>query len=150
MKNRKRTGNGDLVFNPKRKMLDWEGTAADLANAAALAIKVRYTGNPAHKRNPGDFNLTPPSAPRQNATLCDDAGIFTRADAKVLLEAGASKGLVDGRPSGEFPLLIWSVSDDGIVFEAELENATRGEYHGYPMPLSDPFRQEVLKAASIR
>ena len=28
-----------------------------------LALRTRYTGNPEHKSNPGDFNLTPPVAP---------------------------------------------------------------------------------------
>jgi hypothetical protein len=60
------------------------------------------------------------------------------------------KGLVDSRSVGEFPSLIWSVREDGVVFEAELENASQGEYHGYPMPLSDPLRPEILRAARGR
>lgn len=111
-----------------------------------LAKRVRYTGNPAHKRDPGDFNLSPPSAPRQDATLCDDAGVFKRAEARRLLKAGAKIGLVDARPSDGFPYLIWSVRDDGVIFEAQLENAGRGEYHGYPMPLSDPLRYAIAAA----
>jgi hypothetical protein len=31
-----------------------------------------------------------------------------------------------------------------VPVEAQLENAERGIYHGYPMPVSDPFRREVL------
>jgi hypothetical protein len=150
MKQRKRTGNGELVFNPKRKLRAWEGQPADKAYGTALAAKLRYTGSPAHKRNPGDFNLSPPSAPRQNATLCDDAGIFKRVEAKNLLKAGAKKGLVDARSEGDYPLLIWAVREDGVVFEAELENSGRGEYHGYPMPLSDPLRSVILKASQAR
>ena len=150
MRKRKRTGSGSPVFNPKRKIRGWEGTLEDQQYATRLAGKVRYTGSPAHKRNPGDFNLTPPSAPRQNATLCDDAGVFKLREARALLKAGATNGLVDARSDGEFPLLIWSVRSDGVVFEAELENAVRGEYHGYPMPLSDPLRPEILRAARVR
>jgi hypothetical protein len=31
-----------------------------------------------------------------------------------------------------------------VVFEAKLENAAMGQYHGYPMPAGDPFRSLVL------
>jgi hypothetical protein len=68
----------------------------------------------------------------------------------ALLRSGTTKGLVDVRSENEFPLLIWSVRDDGVVFEAQLENATKGEYHGYPMPLSDPFRLRIIDAARGR
>jgi len=150
MKNRKRNGTGDPVFNSKRKIRPWQGSVEDVAFAKALSGKVKYTGNPAHKRDPGDFELTPPSAARANATLCDDAGVFRRATAKALLKKGALQGLVDGRSGSEFPQLIWVVDDAGIVFEAQLENADKGEYYGYPMPLSDPLRPDVLKAARNR
>lgn len=150
MRQRRRTGSDDLVFNPKRVLRAWTGSHDDKAFGAQLAELVKYTGNPAHKRHPGDFGLTPPTAPRQNATLCDEAEIFTRAEASTLLRAGALKGLVDARLSDEFPFLIWAVRKDGVVFEAQLENRHRGEYHGYPMPLADPLRPEVLKAAFAR
>jgi hypothetical protein len=150
MKNRKRTGIGAPVFNPKRTIRSWSGTAEDAAYGIALSAKVKYSGNPAHKRDPGDFKLTPPSAPRQNATLCDDAGILERKKASALLKSGALKGLVDGRTGSVFPQLIWAVDDNEVVFEAQLENWIEGEYHGYPMPLSDPLRPELLKASRGR
>lgn len=150
MRQRKRTGSGDPVFNPKRKLRNWTGSNNDHLFGAQLANRVRYTGNPAHKRDPGDFNLSPPAAPRLNATLCDDARIFTRAEALELLRAGALRGLVDSRVSDQFPVLIWAVRNDGVVFEAQLENAILGEYHGYPMPLADPLRAEILNAARAR
>jgi hypothetical protein len=149
MKNRKRTGSEDPVFNPKRKLREWDGNADDMSYGKRLASKVNYTGNPAHKRDPGDFHLTPPSAARQNATLCDDAGVLERKKAKALLRDGARRGLIDARSNGEYPVLIWAVQDD-VAFEAQLENEAKGEYHGYPMPLSDPFRSVILKAARSR
>jgi hypothetical protein len=109
-----------------------------------LAARVQYTGNPQHKRNPGDFGLVPPAAPRQNATLCDAAGVFTQAEASALLKAGVEAGLVSERIEQGFPTQIWSIRNDGVVFEAELENPRLGHYHGYPMPLADPFRLVVL------
>lgn len=47
-----------------------------------------------HKRSPGDFGLRPPSNPRPDATLCDDAQIFKKAEAQEILEAGIDRGLV--------------------------------------------------------
>ncbi|MDV7900023.1 hypothetical protein R4J99_31225, partial [Pseudomonas aeruginosa] len=32
----------------------------------------------------------------------------------------------------------------GIPLEAQLENPETGQYHGYPMPDSDPFASEVI------
>jgi len=110
---------------------------------------VSYAGNPEHKRNPGDFGLTPPSQPRADKTLCDTAQIFSRKLATKLLRRGVEHGMISEQRSGRFPQNIWSVSDDGIPLEAQLENQESGSYHGYPMPEDDPFRLEVLKLWKI-
>jgi hypothetical protein len=34
---------------------------------------------------------------------------------------------------------------DGSALEAQLENSEIGSYHGYPMPDSDPFVQDVME-----
>ena len=130
-------------FNPKRRLheprLSEEGREA-------LRARASYTGNSAHKRNPGDFGLTPPSSPRPHKTLCDDAGIFEKAAAQDLLEAGIRRGLVSSRfgARGTFPQNIWAVSDQGVAFEAQLENPAQGTYHGYPLPDTDPLKEQVL------
>lgn len=46
----------------------------------------------------------------------------------------------------QWPQNIWAVTSDGHVVEAQLENVTKGTYHGYPMPESDPFREVVIDA----
>jgi hypothetical protein len=45
---------------------------------------------------------------------------------------------------------IWTVADDGAVFEAQLDNQEAGTYHGYPMPEADPFREVILHALEAR
>ena len=55
-------------FNPKRRICE----AADPSDLEGIAGRVRDVGNPEHKRNPGDFGLTPPAQPRADKTLCDD------------------------------------------------------------------------------
>ena len=68
-------------FNQKRRI----ASTASQAQLEALANRVRYGGNPEHKRNPGDFGLTPSFFPRPDKTLCDLAGIAHRAEAERLL-----------------------------------------------------------------
>lgn len=109
-----------------------------------LADRVSYGGNPEHKKNPGDFGLTPPSDPRQAKSLCDVAHIFSRKEALDLLRQGITKGLVSDREEQGWPKNVWSVTNDGIPLEAQLENAQIGCYHGYPMPDSDPLASEVI------
>jgi len=128
------------TFNPKRSICKND----DGLDLVALSEAVRYSGNPEHKRNPGDFRLTPPSQPRADKTLCDAVKIFTKAEATALLREGVRKGLISERMVNHLPQNIWSVTKDGYPIEAQLENPEQGTYHGYPMPESDPFRAEVL------
>ena len=134
-------------FHPGRRIRTTGHAPDDMQLLERLAARVRYSGNPAHKRNPGDFDLVPPAAPRQGATLCDEAQVFRRADAEALLKRGIRAGLISERCEQEWPAQVWAVRDDGVVFEAQLENAEKGEYHGYPMPLGDPYRDIILRRA---
>lgn len=111
----------------------------------ALAGKIRYGGKPDHKRNPGDFGLAPPSLPRDDKSLCDSARIFKRSEALDLLKRGVLRGMIsewDGVDG--FPKNVWSMTDDGIPLEAQLENPRNGTYHGYPLEVNDDFRERVV------
>jgi hypothetical protein len=132
-------------YNPKRALVVEKPDVADLR---AMAEKVHYNGNPEHKRNAGDFALTPPSAPRPDKTLCEPAGIRSKAEALSALHAGVLRGLISIQMRGPFPQNIWSVTADGIPLEAQLDNQDAGTYHGYPMPEADPLREIVLRAWS--
>lgn len=132
-------------FNPKRKLLTSAQAEAREDELGELANRARYGGNPEHKKNPGDFGLTPPSDPRQGKSLCDIAKIFKRDEAENLLRAGLRKGFVSDRMAGVWPKNVWSVTDNGFAMEAQLENPDLGTYHGYPMPETDPLSQEVIR-----
>lgn len=110
-----------------------------------LAETVRYGGNPEHKRNPGDFNLSPPSQPRQGKSLCDEVGIFSCKEALRLLKEGIRRGLVSIQERDGWPQNVWAVANNGRPLEAMLENPSQGVYHGYPMQSDEPFADEVLK-----
>lgn len=130
-------------FNPKRRIL--RPDAGEFARLNTLASVVSYGGNPEHKRNPGDFGLTPPSDPRPAKSLCDAANVFSRAVAHGLLKKGLQKGLVSDRTVDGWPKNVWAVTETGVPLEAQLENPALGSYHGYPMPDSDPLASEVVK-----
>lgn len=109
-----------------------------------LAARLRYGGKPEHKRNPGDFGLTPPALPRDHKSLCDNVCVFERAEALKLLRLGARKGMISEWDGSGYPKNIWSITDDGVPLEAQLENPADGTYHGYPLEENDPFREEVI------
>ncbi|HBM65162.1 hypothetical protein QOT74_14430 [Pseudomonas aeruginosa] len=129
-------------FNPKRRII--EAGQLDSERLKELKGAISYGGNPEHKRNPGDFGLKPPADPRRGKSLCDVAEIFSRAEALKLLQDGIGKELVSDREDNGWPKNIWSVTEAGIPLEAQLENPETGQYHGYPMPDSDPLASEVI------
>ena len=133
-----------MKFSPNRRIASALPPAKEREH---LASQLRYGGNPEHKRNPGDFDLTPPAQPRLGKTLCDEVGIILRGRALALLQEGARRGLVSERlGAGDvFPRMIWAVTDAGEPMEARIENPELGTYHGYPMPVHDPLRGEILR-----
>lgn len=126
-------------FNPKRAIDE----APEEVDLDRLAERVQYGGNPEHKRNPGDFGLTPPAIPRPDKSLCDEVQITRRTVALHILRRGIQRGLVSVQRVGDLPQNIWSMTDDEVPVEAQLENRTTATYHGYPMPEADPFSESV-------
>lgn len=132
--------------NPKRRLrVDPRGQVELLGVLSALSQRARYGGNPDHKRSPGDFGLTPPSNPRTSKSLCDDAGITTRAEAERLLRRGIELGLVSEQERGGWPQNVWAVAANDTAVEAMLDNEQQGTYHGYPMLSDDPLADEVRR-----
>lgn len=129
--------------NPKRRLRAAPENPGSLAELRDLSLRVRYGGNPDHKRNPGDFGLVPPSNPRSAKSLCDDAGIVTRAEAERILRRGVELGLVSEQFRNGWPQNVWGVAANGTAVEAMLDNAEQGTYHGYPMLSGDALADEV-------
>ena len=129
-------------FNPNRRVAP-EGSC-DRSILSGLVERVRYSGNPVHKKNPGDFGLTPPSGHRRKKSLCDDTGIFSKSEALGHLKEGLRRGIVCERWERGWPKRVWSVMDDGkTVLEAIRDG--EGSYHGYPLPDEDPIAHDVLE-----
>jgi hypothetical protein len=130
--------------NTKRRLRAAPVTLKEKEELNALAQRVSYGGNPMHKRNPGDFGLTPPSAPREGKTLCDGVAVFKRSEAEELLRSGVRRGLVSVHSKNGWPKNVWAVVR-AMPVEGILENPDTGKYHGYPMLSHDPLYYEVVK-----
>jgi hypothetical protein len=128
------------IANPKHRFAN-SPARVDLER---LAREVRYFGNGEHKKNPGDFGLSPPLGPRPGKTLCDGANILHHRVAFRLLREGIRRGLVSQQVRGNYPQNVWAVTEDGIALEAQLDNRETGSYHGYPMREDDAFRKKVI------
>ena len=76
----------DGRFNRKRKIREYDDGKRE--KYVDWKDKVKYGGNPEHKRNPGDFDLTPPSLPRSAKSLCDNVNIFNKKRALEYLKRG--------------------------------------------------------------
>lgn len=129
------------TYNTKRQLAALENWSND--RLEQLSQRLRYGGNPEHKRNPGNFGLTPPSAARKGKLLCDEIGLFQRQEALALLRSGVAAGLISERCVNGWPQNIWAVRE-GRVLEAQLEQSETGNYHGYPLQQEDPFAELVL------
>jgi len=132
------------TLNPKRRLCPPEALPSRQEALLAQIRNVRYSGNPEHKRNPGDFSLVPPSTPRPGKTLCDQVEIYGRVEALNLPRAGLQRGTFSEQERGGWPQNVWAVTERGEPLEAQPEQP--GVYHGYPMPATDPFREKVIEA----
>ena len=107
---------------------------------------IRYGGSQKHKERRGCFGLSPsPGFPPPDATLCDHDAGFTPQDTRripALLDRARRARLIGN--------LIWSVDDNGWVYELQMTNAGQNEHHGYPLRANDPFVEKVLRLFEAR
>ncbi len=118
---------------------------------AFLRDRARYEGSPLHKKEPHNFDLTPPTSPRLDKTLCDEAGIFDRQVAFDLFSRAIEVGLVSEKDKVPgFPAQMWVVDDAGRVFEIIYGGSQEGYYHGYPIRRSNLLFDKILTAWAAR
>jgi hypothetical protein len=96
------------TFNPKRRICTKQEFQSLQGVLSMLLEKAHYRGNPEHKRNPGDFGLTPASAPRPGKTLCDEVQIFSRTEALRLLREGLRRGMFSPQERNGWPQNVWA------------------------------------------
>lgn len=93
-----------------------------------LLARVKYVGSALHKKRPADYGFRPLTNPRPHKSLCDDLRPLTAREATALFIAGVRKGMVSISCVDELPKYVWTVDDQGEVYEAKWE---RDGYHGY-------------------
>ncbi len=115
-----------------------------------LAGRVRYAVGPLdnnghHKLHPGDYRFTPPVAPRQAKSVCDDLRPILVAEALSLFESGIANGMVSVFSAGGTPKYIWAVGWDNEVYEAKTD-PPNVVYHGYRLTETERrLRDEIRR-----
>jgi hypothetical protein len=114
-------------------------------NIAAVEVQARYgsvfyKGSSKHKQNPHLFGLEPFRGRRGDRTLCDKHAAFLPADMErvpMLLQRALSARLVGSH--------IWTVDDNGWIYELAVTNPTSNEHHGYPLRSSEAIAEIVYR-----
>ena len=93
-----------------------------------LADRASFDAHPKHKMEPRAFGLQPFTGQRIDASYCDGHAQFAPSDASRLpnlLRRGILAGLVGANDAKGDPTLVWTVDDNGWIYEAE--SPCRGE-----------------------
>ncbi len=118
-----------LLENPSRQLVE------------RLLAHVKYDPSAKHKRHPHLYGLDPFRGERGDATLCDVHADFRpdqMATIPQLVRRGIQAGLI-----GDTHRVIWTVADDGWIFEARETNRERREFHGYPVRPNEAIAEPV-------
>ncbi len=132
--------------NPKRALRAGKLSAAE---RKALGRRVRYEGYAKHKWEPRRFGLEPIPEPSEDRTFCDAHAKFRPTDMRrvvALLRRGVQASLVSDKDRQGDPAMIWTIADDGWIFEARLTLAGQALYHAYPLLPGDAFAHKVIEA----
>jgi hypothetical protein len=111
--------------NPKRRIAaSKDFTDAQRSDLSKVAV---YAASGHHKRNPADYGLERTN-PRPTKSLCDKIRVIPIKEATLLMKSGIAAGMVSTFKYDKFPKYIWSVGEDGEVYEAKSEENTAGMY----------------------
>lgn len=103
-----------------------------------------------HKFNPMAYQLTPYGGPDVERTYCDANANFRKEDCiriPDLLKRGAMLGLWSEQNDGNAPRLLWTIDENGWIFELRITNSGKARYHGYPVLPGDAFARHILVRA---
>ena len=120
------------------------------ADCAALFARASYGPYSKHKYHPHAYGLLPYTGGDAERTYCDEHAGFGLADrtrVPTLLERGIHLGLWSERIVDDVPALLWTIDDNGWIYELRITNSVQAEYHGYPVLPGDAFAQVILAHA---
>jgi hypothetical protein len=130
--------------NDKRRL----HPSPDLATLEFLASRAVYNGISKHKAEPMRFGLPPYAGQRGDESLCDQHASFRAADWHTIpgmLARGIRAGLIGKVEDQGVPTILWTVSDQGWIFEARITNVALADYHGYPVRPSESIASQVYR-----
>ncbi len=129
--------------NEKRQLLSPPPGAAE---RGALAERAWYRGYSKHKRHPHLWKLEPFQGYAPDRTFCEDAGFQVNDKPRIdyLLPRGIEAGLFGDLLNRGDPTMLWTIDDNGWIYELRLTTPTQAEYHGYPMRPANAFGQKVI------
>jgi hypothetical protein len=116
-----------------------------------LAGRVGYEGSGAHKSDPFSWGLEPYRGRQRDRTFCDLHARFTLADQPRiprLLRRGVLGGLIGNHSLKGDPAMLWTIDDNGWIYELRITHQGRAIYHGYPVLPADPFARKVISRLS--
>ncbi len=121
--------------NRKPKLYEVMDTEA----LAALFDGMTYEGSSKHKQLPHLFGLEPFRGDRGDRTLCDRHAAFRPSDF-----ARVPRMLARARAASLVGNFIWTVDDNGWIYELAITNAGLNQYHGYPLRPSEAIAEKVF------
>lgn len=134
--------------NEKRRLIE---PAPSPEKCIELAARTRFEGSGKHKLEPYAFGLKPARSDDDD-TYCDGHAGFSPEDMPRvgrLLKRGMLAGLVGHIETKGDPTLIWTVDDNGWVYEGRITTATQALYHGYPLLSSDALAKIVIARYAV-
>jgi hypothetical protein len=113
----------------------------------ALAARATFDAYSKHKRDPAAYGLKPYVGAHEDPSYCDEHAGFSPADmtrAPALLKRGIEAGLFGKTQKKGDPGLLWSVDDNGWIYEAQITNPGYAVYHAYPVLPNEAIARKVL------
>ena len=136
-------------YNEKRRLCEPHPGQAYLDG---LAARARLAGSPKHKLQPRAFGLDPFTGLAEDPTYCDGHAEFSPDDmvrVPELLRRGIEAGLVGANDAQGDPTLLWTVDDNGWIYEARITIPGQGLYHAYPvLPVEAIARKVIARFAA--
>ena len=112
-----------------------------------LAAKARFAPYSKHKKDPTIYKMTAYHGPDEDITYCDGDADFLLADmarAPNLLKRGILAGLWGDKSKKGDPSRLWTIDDNGWIYEAQITNPGYGGYHAYPVLRNEAIARKVL------
>ncbi|HYD23819.1 MAG TPA: hypothetical protein VEB68_03415 [Croceibacterium sp.] len=137
-----------VADNQKRRLL-LEMPARTLREQ--LADRITYEGSGAHKADPYSWGIEPYRGRRRDRTYCDLHARFKFKDRlriQRLLRRGVIGGLISDHALKGDPSMLWTIDDNGWIYELRITNPGHAIYHGYPVLPSDPLARKIIARLS--